>query len=229
MNAKILLIEDDESLRRGLEDNLKAQGWTVAVESDGEAGYERCLTWQADLILLDIMLPKVNGYEICRSLRLEGIEVPIIMLTAKGQTEDVVRGLELGANDYVVKPFALAVLFARIRRLLKGLEKSESYDLGNRLVLDLVGQRVKGIDEELSPKELGVLTCLVTNEGRALTRSQILQEVWGEGIFVTERSVDRAVKVIRSRLGEAGTRLETVRGVGYRWREECAKTGSASL
>ena len=135
----------------------------------------------------------------------------------------------LGANDYVVKPFALAVLFARIRRLLKGLEKSESYDLGNRLVLDLVSQRVKGIDEELSPKELGVLTCLVTNEGRALTRSQILREVWGEGIFVTERSVDRAVKVIRSRLGEAGTRLETVRGVGYRWREECAKTGSASL
>ena len=104
--------------------------------------------------------------------------------------------------------------------LLKGLEKSESYDLGNRLVLDLVGQRVKGIDEELSPKELGVLTCLVTNEGRALTRSQILREVWGEGIFVTERSVDRAVKVIRSRLGEARTRLETVRGVGYRWREE---------
>ena len=143
MKARILLIEDDESLRRGLQDNLEAQGWTVRVESDGEAGYEQCLSWQADLILLDIMLPKVNGYEICRSLRLEGILVPIIMLTAKGQTEDVVRGLELGANDYVVKPFALAELIARIRRLLQETDRSENYELGEGIILDVAGMRVK--------------------------------------------------------------------------------------
>ena len=217
MKARILLIEDDESLRRGLQDNLEAQGWTVRVESDGEAGYEQCLSWQADLILLDIMLPKVNGYEICRSLRLEGILVPIIMLTAKGQTEDVVRGLELGANDYVVKPFALAELIARIRRLLQETDRSENYELGEGMILDVAGMRVKGLAEELSPKELGVLTHLVENDGRALTRSQILKKVWGAGIFVTDRSVDRAVKVIRARLGKMGTKLETVRGIGYRW------------
>lgn len=217
MKARILLIEDDESLRRGLQDNLEAQGWTVRVESDGEAGYEQCLSWQADLILLDIMLPKVNGYEICRSLRLEGILVPIIMLTAKGQTEDVVRGLELGANDYVVKPFALAELIARIRRLLQETDRSENYELGEGIILDVAGMRVKGIAEELSPKEFGVLTYLVENDGRALTRSQILRKVWGAGIFVTDRSVDRAVKVIRARLGKMGTKLETVRGIGYRW------------
>ena len=219
MKARILLIEDDESLRRGLQDNLEAQGWTVRVESDGEAGYEQCLSWQADLILLDIMLPKVNGYEICRSLRLEGILVPIIMLTAKGQTEDVVRGLELGANDYVVKPFALAELIARIRRLLQETDRSENYELGEGMILDVAGMRVKGLAEELSPKELGVLTHLVENDGRALTRSQILKKVWGAGIFVTDRSVDRAVKVIRSRLGKMGTKLETVRGIGYRWND----------
>ena len=139
------------------------------------------------------------------------------MLTAKGQTEDVVRGLELGADDYVVKPFALAELMARIRRLLKEKESQESYDLGRGLTLDLVGQQVKGLGEELSPKEFGVLTFLVENGGRALTRSQILKAVWGDGIFVTERSVDRAVKVIRARLGEVGNLVETVRGVGYRW------------
>ena len=219
MKARILLIEDDESLRRGLQDNLEAQGWTVRVESDGEAGYEQCLSWQADLILLDIMLPKVNGYEICRSLRLEGILVPIIMLTAKGQTEDVVRGLELGANDYVVKPFALAELIARIRRLLQKTDRSENYELGEGIILDVAGMRVKGIAEELSPKEFGVLTYLVENDGRALTRSQILRKVWGAGIFVTDRSVDRAVKVIRARLGKMGTKLETVRGIGYRWND----------
>ena len=219
MKARILLIEDDESLRRGLQDNLEAQGWTVRVESDGEAGYEQCLSWQADLILLDIMLPKVNGYEICRSLRLEGILVPIIMLTAKGQTEDVVRGLELGANDYVVKPFALAELIARIRRLLQETDRSENYELGEGMILDVAGMRVKGLAEELSPKELGVLTPLVENDGRALTRSQTLKKVWGAGIFDTVRSIDRAVKVIRARLGKMGTKLETVRGIGYRWND----------
>jgi len=217
MKAKVLLIEDDESLRRGLQDNLSAQGWEVCAESDGEQGYERCLSWKADVILLDIMLPKVNGYEICRSLRLERIDTPILMLTAKGQTEDVVRGLELGANDYVVKPFALAELIARVRRLLKGVEECESYELGAGLCLDLAAKQVKGLSGELSPKEFGVLTFLVENEGRALTRGQILTEVWGGGIFVTERSVDRAVRSIRSHLGEARRYLETVRGVGYRW------------
>jgi len=217
MKARILLIEDDESLRRGLQDNLLAQGWEVCSESNGTKGYERCLSWQADVILLDIMLPGVNGYEICRSLRLENIKTPILMLSAKGQTEDVVRGLELGADDYMVKPFALAELLARVKRLIKGKLVADSYDLGHGIVLDLVGQQVLGIQEDLAPKELGVLIYLVQQQGKALTRHQILNQVWGSGLFVTERSVDRSVKMIRARLLEAGSNLKTVRGVGYRW------------
>lgn len=217
MKTRVLLIEDDESLRRGLGDNLAAQGWEVCTESDGEKGYERCLAWKADVILLDIMLPRTNGYEICRSLRLQKIETPILMLSAKGQTEDVVRGLELGADDYVVKPFALAELLARVRRLLRGQALETQFDLGNGMQLDLVAKEIKGLDNELAPKEFGVLSYLVQQEGRALTRGQILTKVWGSDLFVTERSVDRAVKVIRARLKAAGANLKTVRGIGYRW------------
>ncbi|MEM9079714.1 MAG: response regulator transcription factor [Verrucomicrobiota bacterium] len=218
MKARVLLIEDDESLRRGLADNLLAQGWEVKAVADGDAGLEAALSWKADVILLDIMLPGVNGYEICRSLRLEQIETPVVMLTARGQTEDVVRGLELGADDYVVKPFALAELLARVKRLLKGRGGEEArYELGGGMVLDVEGRRVEGLKEELAPKEFGVLEFLVRNEGRALPRTRILQEVWGPGLFVTERSVDRAVKVLRAKLGKTGKGIETVRGVGYRW------------
>lgn len=218
MRARVLLIEDDESLRRGLADNLSAQGWEVKAVGDGDSGLEAALEWKVDVILLDIMLPGVNGYEICRSLRLEKIETPVVMLTARGQTEDVVRGLELGADDYVVKPFALAELLARVKRLLKGRGDEEPrYELGGGMVLDVEGRRVDGLKEELAPKEFGVLEFLVRNGGRALPRARILQEVWGPGLFVTDRSVDRAVKVLRAKLGKAGKGIETVRGVGYRW------------
>lgn len=218
MKAKILLIEDDASLRRGLEDNLIAQGWEVRSACDGEEGLRLALEWKADLILLDIMLPGVNGFEICRSVRLEKIETPILMLTARGQTEDVVRGLDLGADDYVVKPFALAELIARVRRLLGRKEGEEDfYQIRDGLTVNVSGRKVKGLQEELSPKEFDLLVCFVRNEGRALSRDKLLREVWGPGLFVTERSVDRAVKTLRVKLGEASKAIETVRGVGYRW------------
>jgi len=220
MNERILLIEDDDDLRRGLRDNLEAQGWEVRAAADGERGLELALTWPADLVLLDIMLPGVNGYEICRSIRLEKLEVPILMLTARGQTEDVVRGLDLGADDYVVKPFALAELLARVRRMLgRTGPKEERYDLGGGLVLDVAACRVDDLETPLAPKEFGLLCCLVKNGGRAMSRGRLLREVWGPGLFVTERSVDRAVKTLRAKLGDAGRAIETVRGVGYRWGE----------
>ena len=221
MSARILVIEDDENLRLGLRDNLEAQGWEVRDAADGESGLRLALEWQADLILLDIMLPGMNGYEICRSIRLEKIETPIIMLTARGQTEDVVRGLDLGADDYVVKPFALAEVLARVRRILdRSGPREERCALGGGLVLDFEARKVDGLDEELTPKEFGLLACLVKNAGRALSRQRLLREVWGPGLFVTDRSVDRAVKTLRQKIGGAGDSLKTVRGVGYRWEGE---------
>lgn len=218
MNARILVIEDDPDLRLGLRDNLAAQGWEVRTARDGDEGLELALGWKADLILLDIMLPGVNGYEICRSIRLEKLEVPVLMLTARGQTEDVVRGLELGADDYLVKPFALAELLARVRRMLERQGPAETRTaLGGGLVLDVGAVRVEGLDAPLAPKEFGLLQCLVGHGGRALSRGRLLREVWGPGLFVTERSVDRAVKTLRAKLGPVGRSIETVRGVGYRW------------
>lgn len=218
MKPCILIIEDDDILRVTLRDNLEAQGWQVRAEADGLAGLDAAESWHADLILLDIMLPGANGYEICRSLRLEGSEIPILMITARGQTEDVVRGLELGADDYIVKPFALAELIARVRRFLKTTATPERrISLGGGLVLDTSAHNVNGLSELLTPKEYGVLELLCLSDGRALTRSQILQKVWGPGLFVTERSVDRAVKSIRAKLGAVGQTIQTVRGVGYRW------------
>ena len=224
MSARILVIEDDENLRLGLCDNLAAQGWEVRSAADGETGLSSALEWQADLILLDIMLPGVNGYEICRSIRLEKIETPIIMLTARGQTEDVVRGLDLGADDYVVKPFALAELLARVRRMLdRAGPRDERCELGGGLVLNLQARKVEGLDEELTPKEFGLLACLVRNAGSALSRRRLLRDVWGPGLFVTERSIDRAVKTLRHKLGTAGESVKTVRSVGYRWEDEAER------
>ncbi|MEM6911297.1 MAG: response regulator transcription factor [Verrucomicrobiota bacterium] len=218
MSSRILLIEDDASLRRGLEDNLRAAGWEVRVASDGEHGLELALAWKADLILLDIMLPGVNGYQICRHLRQEDIQVPLLMLTARGQTEDVVRGLDLGADDYLIKPFALAELLARVRRLLRQAPSARTrIPLGSQLELDLTARTLHGSDLVLTPKEFGLLAHLVQHPERAFTRAQLLREVWGPGLFVTERSVDRAVRTLRAKLGSASQALQTIRGIGYRW------------
>ena len=127
MSARILIIEDDESLRRGLSDNLSAQGWEIRSAKDGTEGLQLAFDWKADLILLDIMLPGVNGYEICQALRREKIDTPILMLTAKGQTDDVVMGLKLGADDYMVKPFALRELLARVQVMLRRTNATGTY------------------------------------------------------------------------------------------------------
>ncbi|MEP4077795.1 response regulator transcription factor [Haloferula sp.] len=221
MSARILIIEDDESLRRGLNDNLTAQGWEVRCASDGELGLELAFEWKADLILLDIMLPKVDGYEICQALRREKIETPILMLTAKGQTDDVVHGLQLGADDYMVKPFALRELLARVQVMLRRSDATGSrYRFADDGLLDVDARRVtlKGEPLELTPKEFDLLTALLRNAGRALTRDQLLAKVWGHGLMVTNRSVDRCVKTLRAKLGSETTgELASVRGIGYRW------------
>ncbi|MGJ8634881.1 MAG: response regulator transcription factor [Luteolibacter sp.] len=221
MSARILIIEDDESLRRGLLDHLGSQGWEVLAAKDGEEGYKLGLEWKCDLILLDIMLPGINGFEICQALRREKITTPILMLTAKGQTEDVVRGLELGADDYLVKPFALQELIARLRVLLRRQDDGvKCFTFGEAWELDLVARKLLQSDKEviLTPKEFDLLSTFLHNAGRALSRDQLISRVWGNGFLVTQRSVDRCVKTLRSKLGKTtALALKSIHGIGYRW------------
>lgn len=220
---KILIVEDEAALLRGLTDNFLAQGFQVVARPDGETGLLAALHERPDLILLDIMLPKVNGYEICRQVRASGSDVPIIMLTAKTQEEDIVLGLNLGADDYVTKPFSIRELLARtnafLRRRRQGAEKL--YAFGD-CTLDLQGHRLTraGQAVELTPKEFGLLQMLVRRAGRAFTRDEILRAVWGDDSWVTGRSVDRCINTLRGKIEPDPRRptfIQTVRDIGYRF------------
>ena len=235
---RVLIVEDDPALLRGLRDNFAARGYRVSTAADGEAGLQAALDKDPDLILLDIMLPGVNGFEICRTVRERELDVPIIMLTAKGQEEDIVRGLDLGADDYVTKPFSIQELLARARAFLRrqAAGAQEHYRFGD-CRLDLVSRRLSrnGREVELTPKEFGLLEYLAGNGGRALTRDQILQAVWGSGVLVTTRSVDRCVSTLRSKVEpdpRYPTYIQTVRAIGYRFEMPTApdtEDGAAEL
>ncbi|HUS92153.1 MAG TPA: response regulator transcription factor [Phycisphaerae bacterium] len=222
-NETVLIIEDDPALLRGLKDNFEFDGYRVLTADEGEKGLEAALGGGAELIVLDIMLPKVNGYEICRLLRAEGLETPVIMLTAKGQESDVVLGLNLGADDYVTKPFSIKELLARANALLRrgrrGRQRVVSF---GECELDLAARKLlrDGRDVKLTPKEYGLLEYLVQKAGRALTRDQILNGVWGYDVFVTRRSVDRCVTALRKKVEPDPSRptfIQTVREIGYRF------------
>ena len=219
----ILIIEDDTTMLRVLKDNCEYSGMSVKTASDGEAGLELAIDAQPDLILLDIMLPKINGYEVCRLLRDEGIDIPIIMLTAKGQESDIVLGLNLGADDYVSKPFSMNELLARIKAMLRRKDREDSAVIRfGDLELDLGAHRLMRDSQELSltPKEFKLLKFFAEHEGRALTREEILRSVWGSGIYVNTRSVDRCVTTLREKIELAPhnpTLIHTIRDIGYRF------------
>jgi len=215
----ILIVEDDPAMLRGLKDNFEYVGYNVATASEGEQGLAAALELKPDLILLDIMLPGMNGYEICRRLRAEELTMPIIMLTAKSQESDVVLGLNIGASDYVTKPFSIKELLARAEAFLRSGRKvqSQTFCFGE-CELNLSSQTLSrnGKDVLLTPKELGLLTLFVKQPGRALTRDQILNAVWGYDIIVTQRSVDRCINSLRNKLGNPAY-IQTVREIGYRF------------
>ena len=219
----ILIIEDDTTMLRVLKDNFEYSGMVVKTASDGETGLELALRAQPDLILLDIMLPKINGYEVCRLLRHEGVNIPIIMLTAKGQESDIVLGLNLGADDYVTKPFNMNELLARIKAILRRKERVNSTVLRfGGLELDLGAHRLTRDSQELqlTPKEFKLLRFFAEHEGRALTRDEILRSVWGSGIYVNTRSVDRCVTTLREKIEPKPhnpTLIHTIRDIGYRF------------
>lgn len=219
----VLIIEDEPTMLRGLKDNFEFEGFGVSTAGDGQKGLNAALENKADLIILDIMLPKVNGYEICRQVRAKGIETPIIMLTAKGQEADVVLGLNLGADDYVTKPFSIKELLARANAFLRRARQAEPkvYTFG-KYQLDVGSRRLlcKNKELELTPKEFSLLLFFVEHRGRALTRDQILRRVWGQNVFVTFRSVDRCVTTLRKKIEANPSRplfVKTIREIGYRF------------
>ena len=223
MNTQtILIIEDDPALLRGLEDNFRQHGYEIRTATEGKLGLTLALENPPDLILLDIMLPQMNGYEVCRQLRQQQLEMPIVMLTAKGQESEIVEGLELGADDYVTKPFSIHELLARVKAILRRTTQAEiNFHTIGELTLDVVGHKLTKGNEEiaLTTKEYRLLEFFLTRPNRALTRNEIMNHVWGRSIIVSGRSVDRCITTLRSKI-EPDPRqpmyIHTVRDVGYR-------------
>ncbi|MBP8260681.1 MAG: response regulator transcription factor [Verrucomicrobia bacterium] len=222
-HERILIVEDDPTMLRVLKDNFEFSGYGVRTASDGRKGLEAALDSKPDLILLDIMLPEINGFDLCRRLRKEGLETPIIMLTAKNQESDIVLGLNLGADDYVTKPFSIDVLMARANTCLRRHREppAKTFEFGH-CQFDPQSHRLtrKGAEVALTPKEFRVLEYFVRNAGRALTRQKILDGVWGEDLIVTERSVDRCINTLRNKIESDPPRprfIKTIRDVGYRF------------
>jgi len=219
----ILIVEDDATLLRVLKDRLELDGFRALVATDGQRGFAEAVQHQPDLIILDIMLPRMNGFELCRMVRRHGLEMPIIMLTAKDREGDIVHGLHLGADDYVTKPFSVNELLARTTAFLRRRRAvdREVYEFGD-CTFDLAAHKLSrgGQEIPLAPKEFGLLAFFVRSAGRALTREEILRSVWGAELLVTTRSVDRCVTTLRHKIEpdpHAPVFITTIRDIGYRF------------
>ena len=221
---RILIIEDELPMRRGLEDCLSAEGYRVFSAADGESGLQRALAEQPDLILLDVMMPKLDGFAVAAELRRLGRVTPILMLTAKGQVEDRVNGLDAGADDYLVKPFSIEELLARVRALLRRTQKNgqavNKLSFGD-ITVDLARQTaMRGKRElHLTPKEFAMLRLMAATPGEPVSRERFLDAVWGYGAFPTTRTVDNHVASLRRKLEKNPDDprwLKTVHGVGYK-------------
>jgi DNA-binding response OmpR family regulator len=222
--AKILVVEDEPGIAFALENDLQAEGYEIALAADGLDVLRRARSEAFDLILLDVMLPNKDGFEVCRELRHGGLTTPIIMLTAKTQEAEKVLGLDVGADDYVTKPFSPRELRARIRALLR----RSVTDTGGEVLrfgsceLDLTRfeLRREGQHLEATHTELKLLAAFIRSRGRVLTREHLLEEVWGSGVFVTDRVVDNHIVALRKKIEDdpvAPKYLISIRGMGYRF------------
>lgn len=223
--STILAIEDDPAILRGLADNLRFESYDVLTAADGETGYALIRGKRPDLIILDLMLPKLSGYEICRKVRAEGILTPILMLTARGEEADRILGLDLGADDYVSKPFSIRELLARVRAILRRTQPP-TFEPGELHFDDVVvnfvsyeafraGQRL-----EMTRKEFGILRFLSARAGEVVSRDELLNEVWGYENYPTTRTVDNHIAGLRAKIERDPAnpqRLRTVHGVGYKF------------
>ena len=231
MKKRILVIEDEPSLSMAIRDELEFEGFESSFVEYGIAGLDRILVEMPDLVILDLMLPGKSGFEICREVRGRGMDTPIIMLTARAQEVDRVRGLELGADDYVIKPFSLAELVARIRAVLRraqGAGRTEGAPeilQAGELRLDIrkqeafVGRR----QIELTHKEFQLLEFLLRHPGEVISRDEFLSRLWGEEIYVTPRNVDTHMASLRKKIEDDAERpryILSVRGAGYKLNED---------
>jgi DNA-binding response OmpR family regulator len=221
--ARILVVEDEPSIALALEDDLRREGYHVELAVDGEEACRKGTVGRFDLVVLDVMLPKKDGFEVCRHLRLEGVKAPILMLTARGQESEKVIGLELGADDYVTKPYGPRELRARIKALLRRAGEAErtAYRFGE-FELDTARCELKrgGKIVDMKPLEYRLLAAFLRRPGRVLTRRQLLDEVWGQDFNVTERVVDNQVTNLRKKIEPepGGPRyIVSLRGLGYRF------------
>jgi DNA-binding response OmpR family regulator len=221
---RLLVIEDELPMRTALVETLKAEGYRVMSAEDGLSGLELACTEPFDLVLLDVMMPNMDGYAVCKELRKRGRSVPVLMLTAKGRIDDRVEGLDSGADDYLVKPFSLRELLARVRALLRRKERASEVETELKIGTALIhfSQRRLQRGEEifdLSEKELGMLRLLIAHRGETVSREKFLDVVWGYHAFPTARTVDNFIATLRAKLEEDSANpqhLLTVRAVGYR-------------
>ncbi len=223
---KILIVEDEELIRIALVDDFRHEGYDVDYAEDGLTGYEKAKNPDIDLIILDIMLPEMNGFDICRNLRMQKINTPVIMLTAKGQEIDRVVGFEIGADDYVTKPFSPRELQSRVKAVLRRMEKKpentgENLFCSGGLEVDFLQYecRKDGKELGLTFHEFELLKYLIQNRGRVINRDELLDKIWGKDVFVTPRTVDTHVANLRKKIEDNPSvpkLILSVRGVGYK-------------
>jgi len=223
--AKILIIEDDASILLPLEDNLKLEGYEVSSATDGSQGLAMAREGHYNLIILDIMLPQLNGLEVCRQLRQDKNMTPVLMLTAKSQEVDKVLGLELGADDYVTKPFSPRELLARLKAILRRTRQIQEgidfYRFGD-VEVDFTKYEAKKDGEplDLTALEFALLHLLIANHGQVVHRDRILDEVWGEGVYIEPRTIDKHISLLRKKVEDDPQNprfIVGVRSVGYKF------------
>jgi two-component system alkaline phosphatase synthesis response regulator PhoP len=225
--ARILVVDDEAHLAQGIRENLEAEGYRAEIAHDGAAGLTRIHAEPFDLILLDVMMPNMDGLDLCAQLRREGVQTPVLFLTVKGDAEDRVRGFEAGGDDYLTKPFHLKELLLRVAAILR---RSSWYQAGATAILEFGGNRIDfktyearawdGSAHSLTHKEAMILRMLAEQPGHIVTREDILDRVWGYEVFPSTRTIDNFIVRLRKRFErnpEAPAHFHTVRGVGYRF------------
>lgn len=226
MRHRILVIEDEPGIRMAVKDELEFEGFDVELADDGPSGLAAILRAPPDLVVLDLMLPGRNGFQICEEVRAQGLQTPILVLTARSLEADKIRGLGVGADDYLTKPFSLGELVARIRAILRRAQKERDGDLleAGPLKIDLRRHRAfkAGVELQLTATEFKILALLLKRPGEVITRDEFLKDVWGEEVYITHRTVDTHMAALRKKLEDDvdhPTYIVSVRNAGYRLNE----------